>query len=169
MRRDRRADLMVNRGIPLRELLIQQVVLLDAVQLALRVPIVLRAIPQLLRQLRHQQLLRNRLVVVAEQRSTVSSPSFSLQPQRQQQILARRELQPSCLAIAALDRCWVQRRLQRSLERTRERVHHVGVRRIRIERSASKPEPIRTWKRPCDSDRKETRGPGQAFRRRTRR
>ena len=45
MRRDRRADLMVNRGIPLRELLIQQVILLDAVQLALRVPIVLRAIP----------------------------------------------------------------------------------------------------------------------------
>ena len=78
MRRDRRADLMVNRGIPLRELLIQQVILLDAVQLALRVPIVLRAIPQLLRQLRHQQLLRNRLVVVAEQRSTVSFPSSSL-------------------------------------------------------------------------------------------
>lgn len=169
MRRDRRADLMVNRGIPLRELLIQQVILLDAVQLALRVPVVLRAIPQLLRQLRHQQLLRNRLVVVAEQRSTVSSPSFSLQPQRQQQILARRELQPSSLSIAALHRRWMQRRLQRRFERARERVHHVGVRRVRIERSAAKPEPIRTWTRLCDSDRKETRDPGQASRRRTRR
>lgn len=71
---------MVNRGIPLRELLVQQMILLNAVQLALRVSVVLRAIPQLLRQLRHQQLLRNRLVVVSQQRSTRSRAPFLYNP-----------------------------------------------------------------------------------------
>lgn len=132
MSRNSRADLVVNRGIPLRKLLIEHVVLFNVVQSALAVSIVLRSIADFLRCFRHQQFRGNPIIIVSQQHSSHDDHPAVLQAQSEQQIFAGSELQSPRLSVASLACCGTQIWHQRRLEGRRKCSHDARVDGVRV-------------------------------------